>query len=1116
MLKLMLGRAGSGKTSAAMQEVKRLAENNGQKSLFIVPEQFSHDAERHLSQTCGDSINLYAEVLSFSRLCSRVFAEVGGVNDKVLDAGGRILLMHRALICAAPALKVYVMADRKTEFLESLLFAYDEFKTANINTSDLYAAAETMSPQFKDKIRDLISVFETYDAIKPDNVFDPRERLSKLADGIKNSKLFKDEHIFVDGFGDFTEQEILVLEELLKKGVDMTICLTCDGLYSGDDIFELPRRTANRFMRFARERGIETAVETRENDAKNRAPELLFMEKHLFSYDDEKYLSPCTAVELYRADNITGECELAAAKILELIREYGCRWRDISVVVRGWDKYGTVIENVFSKYGVPAIYARKKDILQQPLMLCVTSALDVVSGGWQGTDIFKFLKTNLTGISFYERDMLEDYVLKWNIRGEKMWSREEPWEFNPAGEFRELSEHEAERLRRINEVRLKVAAPLKKLMDNLHAKPKALDKVTALYEFLCDMEIPARIEEKAAYLGKIGRIQTRDEYARLWDVLVSAMEQFAAISGEEELSDAEFINLFKLLISRYDIGTIPATVDAVGVGEMARMRRRDIKYMLVLGAADGALPAIGANGGLLSEHEREELQAAGFTLGNSGEEEINREMNVIYSSFTLPSDKLIVSYCGGEDSARPSFVVSRLADMFGVEEREVGNECKISAEIPCFELAAEAENLPGDKNAAMAAAYFANDAKRAKQLSEIRDMATASRGRLSKESARRLYGDKLNLTASRVDKYQSCKFAYFMQYGLRAKLRKTAGFDAPTAGTFMHFVLENVAKEAGERGGFGALAERELDELTRKYTNVYIETVLGNFRDKSSRFKYLFNRLQKDVYEIVRNMAQELKNSNFEPVDFELDFSHSGDLPPVTISEGDTEVSVNGKVDRVDGWLCGDKLYLKIVDYKTGKKAFNLSDIWYGLGMQMLIYLFALEREGKARYNATIVPAGVLYAPARDIILSSDKRISDDEIAAKRAKNLVRSGLLLDNADVIEAMENGPEHKYLPVKFTKDSAPTGESLATVEQLGKLSRHIDKTLLEMGKQIKNGAVSANPYYKNSLDNACIYCDYYEACHFDEAGGEDSYRYLTKLKTPEVWKRMEKEGDERESE
>jgi ATP-dependent helicase/nuclease subunit B len=489
-------------------------------------------------------------------------------------------------------------------------------------------------------------------------------------------------------------------------------------------------------------------------------------------------------------------------------------------------------------------------------------------------------------------------------------------------------------------------------------------------------------------------------------------------------------------------------------------------------------------------------------------------MNSIYLSLSLPKEKLILSYprtgIGGGEK-RPSFAVKRLKTLFSLTEQYVeDNAFRLSAPAPCFELAVSAKSRPDSLTAAAAYECLSNDKEIAARLQSAAEAADLSRGRLSGEAAVQLYGRELTMSASRVDRFYACRYLYFLQYGLNAKPRKPAGFDAPTAGTFIHYILENVTRDIKNSGGFGSVSEEQCRALTDKYVDMYIENVLHRFKDKTSRFRYLFNRLVGDATFVVLDMVDELRNSDFVPLDFELEFSDTGDIPPLQIAGEGVKLKVKGFVDRVDGWEHNGNLYLRVVDYKTGKKAFRLSDVWYGMNMQMLIYLFALKKNGMGRYKKDIVPAAVLYAPARDGIIPASRNSEAFEIDALRLKKLRRSGLILCEKSVIEAMEHGGSKKYLPVKFTKEGSFSGESLAGLQQLDKLSLHIDKKLLQIAGSIWKGSIDAEPYFKNQNDNACLFCDYKAVCRFSEKDG-DRKRYLKALDADEIWALIAKEAE-----
>ncbi|MBQ6540787.1 MAG: PD-(D/E)XK nuclease family protein [Oscillospiraceae bacterium] len=1098
MVKIMIGRAGSGKTARIIEDIKERGGRGETGMLLIVPEQFSHDAERELCRVCGDGVSLYAEVLSFSRLANRVLSETGGCGVKPLDPGGRLLIMNTAMARVETELKTFGSVRSRAELLTGLIRAWDEFSAAGKTPKDIEAASESVEEAgLSDKLHDMALIFGAYNSLIPENMCDPFTRLEMTAENLESSRMFGSA-VYFDGFTDFTYQQMLIVRKLMKMGADMTFALTMDTVYTREEIFRIPRDTLSKLVRYAKEAGAAAEIAVADGTRPVK-PELRHLEKNLLRRETEKYGDECRAVELFKARGLWEECELAASKAVELVRDKKLRWRDICVVSRDFGGCSSMLESAFSKYGVPVMNTDKSDILAKPVIALITSAIDIVAGGWAYEDVFRYLKTELTGLDRDDRDILENYVLKWNIRGGKAWLRDEPWKFHPRGYNYEYTDSDRELLDRLNGIRIKVAEPFGAFEKSLRGEHTAAGKARALYAFLTDADVPAKLEEKVKRFREKGEVQLAGEYLQLWEIIVRAIEQFADVLGDTELDIYEFRRLFALLLSQYQVGTIPMALDRVMTGDMSKLRRRDVKCLMVIGATDEAMPKMEGQRGLLSDFERDEMKSHGLELNDDSEQSLFREYNLIYTSLTLPSEHLIMSYSG---VSRPSFVLLEIGNIFGIDIADVDEKIKENALLPCLELA-----VGGD---AEAREYLSLDSSVKERLDSAAAAAAGKRGQLSPRTAGELYSRNMNLSASRVDKFHSCRFMYFMEYGLRAKPRQEAKFDAPAVGTFMHYILENVARDAEDAGGFGKISREDCIRLTKKYVRKYADEMLGGLKEKSARFIYLFRRLSAAVERIVADMAEELAVSDFSPVDFELSFGPGGDIGGVQVTDGDMTVNVNGKVDRVDGWVHDGRLYLRVVDYKTGKKSFSLSDVWYGMGMQMLMYLSALERSGKERYGKEIVPAGVLYAPAADVTVPATLGMDEKEIEKERAKKLVRNGLLLDDPEMLKAMEKDKTPKYLPIKLTKEGNPAGDSLCTAEQFGSLVKHIDGVLIEMAKELRRGSINADPYLKNQQDNACVYCRYFEACHFDESRG-DRMRYIKKLKSSEVWDKLrEKRG------
>ncbi|MDR2356700.1 MAG: PD-(D/E)XK nuclease family protein [Oscillospiraceae bacterium] len=1076
-LTLLLGRAGTGKTSRVMNEIKDRGERGETGLLLLVPEQFSHDAERQLCRVCGDALSLYGEVVTFTGLCSKVFAETGAAGE-FPDESALILTMWRALESVRPMLRAYAQNDRGTDFLERLKAAAGEFKSAGIAPEALEAAAASASVALGEKLGDLALVIGAYNGLLGANG-DAPDRLAALAKRIPQCGSLANGHVYVDGFNDFTALELDVVGALLAKCGGMTVCLTCGDLLGDEAVFETPRVTASRLTRIGEDAGArcETArLSPAEGEA--RSPALRYMEGRLFLPRGGGRFAgdAAAAVALYGGLEPYEECEMAAAETLRLVRS-GYRWRDIAVVSRDEREYTQLCESVFERYGVPVFTGGRTDILQRPPAALIVAALEIASGEWDCTRIFRYLKTGLTGLSTEDCCILENYAVKWDIKGGRnMWTRGEPWTLPVSGFGRESAGGD-EALKRVDGIRRRVAAPLEELRASLERAPECDGKLGALIAFLERIDLPGRLPKKAEEFTRRGDLRLASEYARIWEIIKRVCEQFARILGEFKTDAAEFARLFTLAISRCDVGAIPVSLDRVMLGGMDKCRRRNIKCLIVLGAADGSIPRVSETGGILSGSERDELAALGLDTYDTARAGIVREINMIYSSLTLPSRRLVMTYPTA-NGGLPSSVVTELADMFDLPARESGADSRLAEAVgPCFELAAMSASMPAGAMAAAARAYFSEMPEYAPML----NAGESAEEKLSGECVRLLYGREPRLSASRVDRFNTCNFAFFMESGLRAAPRRRAELDAAAAGTFLHYILEKTARDIMESGGFYNVGEDVCAELVARYAEEYAARELRNFRDKPGRFRYMYGRLVTEAERIVADTADEMRRSKFRPLEFEYKFSG-------LVNKNGASFYLSGLIDRVDVWETGGRRYVRVIDYKTGGKEFDLSDVRHGLNAQMLIYLSALRGwDGPA---ADAIPAGVLYVPAKDVALPADRNVSDGELRRLRTEKLKRSGVLLNDPDVLLAMECGERNVYLPVKRGDDGSFTGESLVTAPEMDKLLEYADAVLERAAADIMDGRMAPDPYAKGGRQNVCEFCDYRAACYFDlrDGGGE----------------------------
>ncbi len=1098
MLQIWVGRAGSGKSAAVLQAMQ---ENRAQRpQVLIVPEHTSHEAELELCRALGPTASRDAEVLSLRNLAGRVLAQTGGLADFTLDGGGKLLTMRLALQELSSQLRVFGNPSRRAAFLQQLVELTDELYAYDVSPAELLRQIEE-APDGGDKLRDVALLYGAYDAKLREGGRDARSRVQKLADALPQSTYLSDKDVYFDGFSYFNKVEERILRTVLRQAHSVTVTLLGDK--RPGQLFQNATRQRERLRRLAAETASPCFLKFFESDSRTA---LGHLERHFFGDRAEPWPEETEQIKLYEATTAFHEVEYAASQIRRLVASGRFRYRDIAVTARNMETYAPVLENVFRREGIPVYLSRRSDILQKPPLLLVLGALDAVTGGFEYEDMFRYLKTGLAGISREECDLLENYVILWDIRG-SMWLRDVAWTASPGGYGVPVDEA---LLARLNDLRQRVRLPLLALHEGMKSPSGAREKVAALYSFAESLHVPQLLEQRSASLLQAGQVQLAEEYRQLWEIFCGVLDQFQEILGQTELSGEEFDRLLRLVLTQYSVGTIPATLDQVKVSEMTRNDRQQIRVLFLLGANDHVLPQPDQGGGILDQNDRLFLQQHQLPLADESFDELDNELQNIYASLAQPDRLLHISYPTTDltgAALRPAFVVDRVKKLFPA----VG----VAAEDGLYRLTLPSTALEaaGRHPGSSLWRYFSGNERFTPALAAMERAGSMQRGRLSPEAVRTLYGTSVQMSASRMDRLKSCHFGYFMEYGLRAKERRTAGFQATDVGTFVHYLLEHVVREVTEQGGFDQVDTPRLRQLVDRYTNTYIAQEIDRYEEKSARFRYLFSRLKEGAYAIVENVAEEMRDSDFRPLAFELDFGgRDSTLPAITVQEGDTRLRVVGKVDRVDGWLKDGRLYLRVVDYKTGQKSFDMAEVQYGLGIQMLLYLFALQREGQRCFGYPVEPAGVLYLPARDVILREKRDVSEETVRKDLQKELRRSGLVLGEAQVLRAMEHSALETpvFLPVALKKDGTIT-DGVASASQLGSLGRYVDKLLHQIAGELDRGNIDADPFVRGAK-NACDWCAYSSACYFREGQGSDRRRYLKKTDAKQFWEHIEKNGGE----
>ena len=1085
MLYILMGRARSGKSRYIAERIRALGDESRQ--ILLVPQYATHETEIDLCRACGATTSRHAEVLSFEGMAARVLACVGGAASVELDGGGKLLTMQKTMEEVAPELLFFRRSFMNSSFLKNLVSLADEFQSYCVTAEQIYALSEQMEGNSRNKLRDLAVIIGGYEAKLTGTGIDRRSPVCRMAEKLSDSGYVRDKDIFIDGISYFNECEKRVITVMLRESRSVTVSMLADKK-DKSGIFKDTQNTVEELKRLARENGVPCEVIEKTGEEDKTA--LGFLERNFFETEGAYAGDLADSIRVVQAESPFAEVETVAAEIRKLVAREGYRYRDIGITVQNMEEYRPLLEPILRRGDIPFFMNEQKEVLLSPLCTLTVFALASVVGGYEYEDMFRWLKTGLGGLTDEECDLLENYCIRWKIRG-SFWTREEPWHLHPDGYGKEWTEESRETLAMLNGLRMRVHEPLVHLADAVKNGRTVREMLTGLYTFLTELSVPEQIEERADTLQAAGDVQAAEEYSQLWNILMHVMDEFAEILGEQTPTPEEFARLFRLVLSEYRVGSIPVALDQVKVTPLQQNDRQTVRALFILGANEGVIPALPDNSGLLTETERLAIRDAGYSLSQMEEEKFTMGLQNLYAALAQAEARLTVTYptsdaTGGELQA--SFVISRLQVMFPtLTVEKASNERLTVAPKSALPLTAEegGEEL---------LSYFSRKGGYEEELAAMRRASAVERGRLSAGAVELLYGKKYRMSASRIDRVRQCHYAYFLQYGLHAKERTASVFDAVENGTFIHYILENVSREAVERGGFAAVEDETLRDLTRQYARRYAEEKLMDDRQQNARFRYIFRRVTASAEKIVLNLAGEFRCSDFVPLGWELRFGHDGKFPAIQVQEGENALQISGSVDRVDGWEHDGKLYLRVVDYKTGKKKFDFADVRYGLNLQMLLYLFTLEREGGEYFGKPIVPAGVLYLPAREEMTATDFAVSEEEAKQKEEKNLRRSGFLLNEPEVLEAMEHGASQEkectYLPLTGKN----VEKTILHAEKIGILARHVERQLHEITREIAAGTVAADPCGRSEDETSCTFCEFRTACHFQDGVGEDHIRYI----------------------
>lgn len=1149
-LRFIYGRAGSGKSRYSLEMIKKKIESGNKYPLImLVPEQFSFQAEKNLIDVVGTSGVFQSEVLSFRRMAFKIFNEVGGITRQHMNSSGKSMLLYKIIDENKANLSIFKKSADRAGFIDTVSQAITEFKRYNVTPQMLAGTNEDIKDaSLKQKVNDIAFIYGEFEKRLHENYIDAEDDLALLYDKLDNYKKFFGAEFWLDEFYSFTPQEYKIIEKLLKIAKRVNITLCTDGFKNEKtedfDLFLPSENTHMNLINIAKDNNIAIDEPIRLNCNPcirfKKSKEISHLEKNLFSYPYNIYNNATSDVCLFRASNKYSEVEETARDILKLCREKGIRYKDVAVVTGDMEGYKKLIKAVFSEYEIPCFIDERREINSNPIITLIVSAAEILAKNWSYESVMRYLRCGLINIEPEDIDILENYVLANGIRGSK-WTQKEDWNYALSYEISddEKKKIDALTVEKINNIRREIAKPLEDLNAKIEKSQNARDMCTALYEYIIDIKADEKVQQWIDEFKKDNNYEKSGEYNQIWNIVTEVLDQIVDVIGNEKISKTQFAKLLNIGFKEYNIGLIPLSNDQVLVGSIKRLRSHNISVTYIIGANDGIFPSALKGDGIFTDAERESLNSAGVKVADSSRTKAFEEQFLIYSTLTTSSRYLRLSFPVADDEGkamRPSIIISRLKKIFP-------NICEKSNVISKNSAESDINNVAGKKatfNEFVAGLrktnnglgispvwlevyreYISDENWRDKLKLVLEGFSYDNDAEIMDTSkVRKLYGTHLTLSVSKLEKFMQCPFSYFVQYGLKAKERKTFKLSSPDMGSFLHEALHNFSQKLKDENiAWNEIdmkwAQEAVDDIVHKMMNENKSSILLS----SFRYKYITERMKKTIIRVAWLTKEQVKRGRFLPCGYEISFNKNGDYPPISIKMHSGEkADLIGIIDRLDILEGENNLHVRIIDYKSGNKDLKLSDIYYGLDLQLLVYLDAVLTDMSKETSKDVLPGGVFYLRMDNPIIKGDPDMSDDKIKEALIKDMKMKGILSSDMDVVNGMDENIKGNSLmiPVSVNNDgSLRKNSAVITYEQFDYLRKYVKDTISAICEEILEGNISIKPC-KDDKNVPCEYCIFSEVCEFDAEMKESSYRILSPISDDSVWDKLKNKygskGDE----
>lgn len=1083
MLHRIIGASGSGKTEYMLDRLNE-ALKKGRECYVIVPEQQSVSYEATLCERFGDGVNLLCEVLNFERLPNRVARDYGGLCVNTVDKGGACALLSLVSESLKDQLTEYSLVSSDPDFATSLYSLVSRMKMALITPQKLYNALDSNSlendSRVKSKLNDIALIYSEYEKRFKDELKDPRDALTVLSEELKFKPFFKDKCVFIDNYYTFTEQEYAIIKEIIAQSKDTYISFTVD---YNRTFFEENRKSSERILALAHNQSDDYFTG---ESKRSRLQSLKYIEKNIWESNVAPLNTDDGAVKLITAKNRFEEVEAAASEICSLVRK-GYRYRDITVIASNAANYTSLVDSVFARAEIPVYTSAKEELTAKPLFAFLLASISVVIEDFSFKSIKRYVKSGFADLSIAESDALLSYAKSWKLRG-KAWYGDNEWTLDPEG-YREgdLTKRGAKMLKTANEARDKIVPPLAALRDTLTQKDLTVSKaLRALYNHLIALGADERLRKNAERYLKNGNREQSEREIQLWKILINIIDQLDNLVGDWNITPKRLQSLIKLMCDCVGLGAIPASADSVTFGDASLIRANGSKAVIVLGVCDGEFPAACRTGGFFNSDEAVSLEGIGLQLADTPDKQLNTNRFLVYAAFSAPSERLILlsprsEITGGELRRSSAWLflekmlpaIKESTTEFSSEERLYSREA-VAASFPLLEKG-EIRDRIEEALRTQKQPYFAEQPLVCDRDSKID-----------------FKGDSLYLSPSKFETYANCPFSFFGNYLLKLEEKKINEFSASEIGNFVHKMLELFLRECTKDGAFKLPDPDERNAIIKRLSDNYLNYVLGQEAANDKQFMHTYGNMVKTVSFAAQNLCKEFAKSDFLPTGFEYKIGlENEDIPAIQYDVNGKKVFLRGSIDRVDSYEANGKKYIRVVDYKTYGKDFVTEKVAYGLDTQLLHYLYAYCEKNET------TPAGVFYYGITLPNINVNARESDEAVENEIEKSVKRSGIVIDDIEIVRAMSN--DFSTTPAKLKKATKKEPERLYTRskskrifsdEDFDELKQTLQGGLKNLANDVFCGRMDIAPLsIENLKAEPCKYCKLGDLCRNKQQETED---------------------------